>query len=45
MEVWREATRESRIRRHNLGTTAKQAAMVWACVGKRLWKKTVRHVD
>jgi len=27
--------RETRIRRRNLGTTAKQAAMVWACAAKR----------
>jgi len=30
--------RETRIRWHNLGTTAKQAAMVWACaVNRRQW--------
>jgi len=27
--------RETRNRQHNLGTTAKQAATVWACVAKR----------
>jgi len=27
--------RESRITGHNLGTTAKQVAMVWACGVKR----------
>jgi len=27
--------RETRIRWHNLGTTAKQVAMVWACAAKR----------
>jgi len=27
--------RETRNRWYNLGTTAKQAAMVWACVAKR----------
>jgi len=27
--------RETRIRWHNLGTTAKQVVMVWACAAKR----------
>ena len=27
--------RETRIRRHNLGTTAKQVVMVWACAAKK----------
>jgi len=27
--------RETRNRRYNLGTTAKQVALVWACVVKR----------
>jgi len=31
---WR-VERKTRIRWHNLGTTAKQVAMVWACVAKR----------
>jgi len=31
----REREREIRNRQYNLGTTAKQVAMVWACVAKR----------
>jgi len=30
-----KGSRETRIRWHNLGTTAKQATMVWACVANR----------
>ena len=27
--------RETRMRQHNFGTTAEQAALAWACVAKR----------
>jgi len=36
MDVWRQVKgeRETRIRWQNLGTTAKQLVMVWACAAK-----------
>jgi len=37
---------KTRIRLHNLGTTAKQVAMVWACAAKRdndLVKKCIEY--